>query len=294
MSTHDAHVTGGSAYAAAVTATGEDQDEVLQSRADRPVVRHGDQVRHPRHPWSESVQELLAYLADAGFAESPRPGGVWGDHDDVGYIEGLSGDEACTLVQTDFAVAEVAQLLRRYHDTVEGWQPETEPVWFDGRRGTGSRPGELVCHGDTGPWNLVWDLVRPPGQQLVGLIDWEYATVGTRLTDIGYALHYLAPLRDRSYWHGVLGMARKPRRRHRMAVFAEAYGVRLDEDLVDAVVASQQAGVQLMIDLAALGRPRQIQLIAAGELEREQRAVDWTERHRHKFSRAGATVLPDA
>ena len=41
------------------------------------------------------------------------------------------------------------------------------------------------------------------GEQLVGLIDWEYASVGTRLTDIGYALHYLAPLRDRSYWHGV-------------------------------------------------------------------------------------------
>src|SRR4051794_148714 len=68
------------AYAAAVSAAqiedGTGPDEVLQSRADRPVVRHGDQVRHPRHPWSESVQALLGYLAEAGFAESPRPGGV--------------------------------------------------------------------------------------------------------------------------------------------------------------------------------------------------------------------------
>ena len=290
MSTGDACVSPPFPYSAPVV----EVEEVLQSRADRPVVRHGDQVRHPRHPWSESVHALLAYLAEAGFFESPRPGLLSADFDDVTFIEGISGDEASTVVQSDTAVAEVAQLLRRYHDTVECWQPDVETVWFDGRRGTGTMPGELVCHGDPGPWNLVWDLQRPRGQQLVGLIDWEYASVGTRLTDIGYALHYLAPLRDRSYWHGVLGMARKPRRRHRMAVFAEAYGVRLDEDLVNAVVDAQHAGVQMMVDLAALGRPRQIELIATGELERERRAVEWTARHRHKFSLAGAPVSPDA
>ena len=266
---------------------------MLQDRPDRPVVRHGDQVRHPRQPWSESVHALLAHLAEVGFAESPRPAALSKEGDDVTFLPGISGDEACTLVQTDEAVAEVGGLLRRYHDAVEGWAPAVPPTWFDGRTGTGG-PGELVCHGDPGPWNLVWDLHRPSGRRLVGLIDWEYATIGTRLTDIGYALHYLAPLRDRSYWYGVLGMPRKPRRRHRMAVFAEAYGIAMDEDLVAAVVASQHAGVQRMIDLAALGRPRQVEEIAAGELEREQRAVEWTQRHRHKFSLAGAQVDVDA
>jgi hypothetical protein len=253
-------------------------EEVLQDRADRPVVRIGGIVRHPRQPWSTAVHALLAYLNEAGFSEAPTPGPVAEDHDDVGYIEGVAGDEACLLVASDDAVAAVAQTLRRYHDVVSRWRPEVAPVWFDGQVGTGDGGEHLVCHGDVGPWNLVWR-----DGALVGLIDWEYATVGTRRTDIAYALHYLVPFRDRSYWSDVLGMPRKPRRRHRMAVFAEAYGISVDDQLVDDVLASQQAGVDLMRNLAQLGRPRQQQLVADGELDREHRAVLWGQGHRHKF-----------
>jgi len=251
---------------------------VLQDRPDRPVVRIGDVVRHPRQPWSASVHALLGYLSEAGFAESPQPGPVADDHDDVTYIDGVSGDDACLLVATDEAVAAVASTLRRYHDLVAQWRPAVPPVWFDGQTGTGDGADHLVCHGDPGPWNLVWR-----DGALVGLIDWEYATVGTRRTDVAYALHYLVPFRDRSYWSAVLGMASKPRRRHRMAVFAEAYGIPVDDQLVDDVLASQQAGVDLMRNLAEQGRPRQQQLVADGELDREHRAVLWGQGHRHKF-----------
>jgi hypothetical protein len=254
--------------------------EVLQDRSDRVVVRIGDVVRHPKQPWSTSVHSLLGYLREAGFTEAPRPGPVGPDFDDVGYIEGVSGDDACLLVSTDEAVAAVAQLLRRYHDLVADWQPEVAPAWFDGQVGTGTGD-QLVCHGDVAPWNLIWR-----DGALVGLIDWEYATIGTRHTDIAYALHYLVPFRDRSYWEGVLGMAARPRRRHRMHVFAEAYGIEADDHLVEEVLASQRAGVDLMINLAERGHPRQQQLIADGELDRERRAVLWGEGHRHKF-RAG-------
>ena len=41
--------------------------------------------------------------------------------------------------------------------------------------------------------------------------------------------------------------------------------------------------VGLMVDLASRGRPRQQQMIADGELERERRAVIWGEGHRRKF-----------
>jgi predicted glycosyl hydrolase (DUF1957 family) len=52
---------------------------------------------------------------------------------------------------------------------------------------------------------------------------------------------------------------------------------------VEAVLASQQAGVDLMVSLAAQGRLRQQQQLADGELDRERRAVLWGQGHRHKF-----------
>jgi hypothetical protein len=257
--------------------TSSAEPEVLQAREDRVVLRVGETVRHPSEPWTPSVHALLDYLHAQGFTEAPLPVAVGAEHEEIGYIDGVSGDDACLLVASDEAVAAVAQLLRRYHDIVAGWRPEVPPVWYDAQVGTG-RDDQLVCHGDVGPWNLVWR-----GGQLVGLIDWEYATIGTRRTDIAYALHYLAPFRDRTYWQGTLGLRNRPRRRHRMSVFAEAYGIAVDDQLIDEVIDSQQAGVQMMITLAERGRLRQRRLIADGELDRELRAVTWTADRRDKF-----------
>lgn len=241
------------------------------------VRRIGDRVRAPRDAATESVHALLAHLAERGFTESPRPLALTEEYEEQTFVEGISGDHACLLVASDSAVAAVAELLRRYHDAVADWEPAVTPRWYDGQTGIGG-PDELVVHGDPGPWNLVWR-----DGELVGLIDWEYATVGTRRTDIAYALHFLAPFRDRSYWQGVLGLARRPRRRHRMAVFADAYGITVDEQLVDEVLASQRAGVQKMLDLAERGRQRQRDLIEAGELDREHLAVAWSAHRRDKF-----------
>lgn len=65
--------------------------EVLQDDPHRRVVRVGDTVRRPMHPWSASVHELLRHLAEVGFPYSPRVLGV----DEAGrevlsYVAGVS------------------------------------------------------------------------------------------------------------------------------------------------------------------------------------------------------------
>jgi hypothetical protein len=47
-------------------------EETLQRRDDRVLVRTGDLVRHPLHPWSDATRVLLRHFEAVGFRYSPR------------------------------------------------------------------------------------------------------------------------------------------------------------------------------------------------------------------------------
>ncbi len=111
----------------------------------------GSVVRYGREPWTESVHVLLAYLAERGFTEAPRPLALTEEYEDLSFIDGASGDDACRLVASDSAVAAVAQLLRRYHDAVADWSPG----WH--RTGTTGRSAPAV------PTNSSATATRVPG-----------------------------------------------------------------------------------------------------------------------------------
>jgi hypothetical protein len=83
---------------------------VLRDDPHRQVVRVGDTVRRPVHPWS------------------------------------------CGLVA-------MARLSPEYHEAVQGFRPSGAALWA--AHAGPPRDGELICHGDFGPWNLVWHGTRP-------------------------------------------------------------------------------------------------------------------------------------
>lgn len=252
-------------------------DEVLQDRPDRTVVRAGSTVRHPVQPWTPAVHALLEYLRDAGFPYSPRVVGVEDGVEVLTYIDGQSGPEGWAKVVDEDGLAAAARLLRAYHDTVARWRPADDPVWFTGQVGTGG-PGEVVCHGDFGPWNIVWQGTSP-----VGLLDWEYANLAPPRQEVAYALEYMVPFRDDGTCVEWLRYPGPPDRRRRLELFAAAYGLASAEGLVDEVIAVQRAGVETVRRLAAEGQPRQVAMVADGELERLAGHVDWTVRNRARF-----------
>jgi hypothetical protein len=111
----------------------------------------------------------------------------------LSYLDGESGPQGWAKVVDDTGLTTFARLLRDYHDAVAGFRPPEGLGWCTGDEGV-PREGEVVCHGDLGPWNIVWRAGW--GAHPAGILDWDCARPAPRLHDVAYALEYMAPFRD--------------------------------------------------------------------------------------------------
>lgn len=127
------------------------------------LVRHGDRVRRPTGPWSPAVHEYLRHLASAGFEGSPRVLATGDGWEELTYIEGEvafdpdwqpgRGNRLPPQARTDRALAGAGRLLRALHEAAAGFEPAVTTYRFHPHP---PLPGEVVSHGDLGPWNTVY------------------------------------------------------------------------------------------------------------------------------------------
>ncbi|MFG1711112.1 phosphotransferase [Nonomuraea sp. M3C6] len=134
------------------------------------------------------------------------------------------------------------------------------------------------CHGDFGPWNIVWRGERP-----VGILDWDNARPRPRLHDIAYALEYVAPFRDDAECLRWLRWLTPPNRRHRLELFAAAYGLTSTTGLIDAVIGVQRDVIEQVRRLADAGHRPQVRWIADGFLDEAGQRRAWSRANRHLF-----------
>lgn len=251
-------------------------DEVeLQPGPHRRVVRVGETVRRTPGWWTPAVHDLLRYLNATGFRYAPTLLGFDDEGREVlSYIEGVSGPiEGRRCVVADEGLAAYARLLRVYQDAVSGYRPPPDADWSYGP--LTPQPGDIMCHGDFGPWNLVWE-----GSEPIGIIDWDLAYPGPPLDDVAYALAYSIPFRDDEHAMRWNGFTTPPARRHRIELFADAYGID-SAGLVDLVIERQR---KYAVDLRYL-RDRGLiakwttteSLLGAEEL------APWSDANRHLF-----------
>jgi aminoglycoside phosphotransferase (APT) family kinase protein len=87
-----------------------------------------------------------------------------------------------------YVARQVEGWSRRYRSTRTDDVPDAEDVmgWLEARRPPDV--AERLIHGDWRFDNLVLDLSGPP--RIVGVLDWEMATVGDPLMDVGSSLAY--------------------------------------------------------------------------------------------------------
>jgi len=163
-----------------------DTEEPLAGGNMGPVSRRGDEVLRTSGPWTANVHRLLQLCADSGIEGIPRPLGYTGDgRERLSYLPGtVPAYPMPDWVWAEQVLDDSALLLRGLHDAsvplagvTEGWR---SPV---------REPAEVVCHNDFALYNLVFDDGR-----LVGVIDFDYCSPGSRIWDLAYLAYRLAPL----------------------------------------------------------------------------------------------------
>ena len=211
--------------------------EMLQGGNISRVMKDGRTVLRSTGAWSPFVHQLLQHLAAAGFTEAPVFIEQVGAQERLSFVEGEVGNDPLkAYMQTDQALIEAAQLLRRLHDCTQNFVIPADAAFML----PVMTPHEVICHNDFAPYNCVYR-----NGHLVGVIDFDTAGPGTRLWDMAYAVYRFVPLTNDQHclengWNPI------PDRRVRLKLFCDAYELQDRGELVSTVKRRLQALVDYM------------------------------------------------
>jgi hypothetical protein len=232
------------------------------------VQRVGETIRRPVRRWTPAVHSLLRHLEAVGFPGAPRVLGI--DEQGREILSLLPGAVALRpwprVLRQRRGVIALARFLRDYHDAVRGFVPPPDAEWYV--PGAVWSPGQIVRHGDLGPWNSVWQ-----GNHLVGLIDWDFAEPGMPLEDVAQLAWYLVPLRGADHWREA-GFARMPDLRARLETLCEAYGAS-SAAVLDTLTILQATEIGRTRTLAERGMEPWVSFAARGEIAKIATDMRW-------------------
>ena len=190
------------------------------------IVRRGDRLLRPMGPWSPAVHEYLRYLEAAGFAGAPRVLGTENNREVLTFIDGDVAADPCwqpghghrlpPYARTDAALRGAAKLIRKLHSAAASFRPVITSYRFDPRP---PQPGEVISHGDLGPWNTVYH-----GEIPVAFIDWDSAGPVDPLADLAAAAWTFVPLAPPGQL-AEAGFDPVPDLAARLRTFVDAYGL---------------------------------------------------------------------
>jgi aminoglycoside phosphotransferase (APT) family kinase protein len=190
------------------------------------TVRRGDRLLRPMGSWSPAVHEYLRHLEVAGFGGSPRLLGIEGDREVLTFIDGDvandprwqpgHGHRLPPYARTERALRGAAKLIRQLHSAAAGFQPTITCYRFHPYP---PKAGEIVSHGDLGPWNTVYRDGIP-----VAFIDWDAAEPVDPLADLAVAAWRFVPLASPDQL-AEAGFDPLPDLPARLRTFLDAYGL---------------------------------------------------------------------
>ena len=237
------------------------------------AVRVGDTVRKEAGPWTPAVQALLRHLAEAGFDLAPEPLGL----DELGrevesFLPGTSAYRPWppVLLRVD-GVMQLARTLRRYHDVVRGFDPGLDARWRAGDRPLRAR--EVVCHGDFGAWNTLWQ-----GDELVGVVDWDMAEPDLPIVDVAFLAVHTVPLRSDEKAREA-GFSGPVPRAERLRALCDAYGGITPAEVLEAAATFHVRDRRRTTEWGAEGREPWATFLSKGELATIDDDAMWLSEH---------------
>jgi hypothetical protein len=256
------------------------EEPLVGGRSTEGVVRIGDSVHRPSGPWSPTVQAFLRHLRTNGFTGAPEPRGFdEKGREVVTFIPGevlatpQSPDEPLVLVpypekwRSEEALKAAARSIRSLHDASRGFTTQNTAWRLCDRA---MRDGEIICHGDLGPWNTVYVNGLP-----TAFIDWDSLRPDTPLLDLASAAWHFVPLADEpettSLGFGIIDYG------ERLRVFLDAYGLEERSGFVNALQAAKQRETENVRfwNLAASG--------AADHIGGVAHDLRWLDEHRNQL-----------
>lgn len=200
------------------------------------IVRRGGQLLRPIGPWSAAVHEYLRHLESAGFAGAPRFLGTDDGREILTFIDGEvatdpqwrpgRGHRLPPYARSEAALIAAAGLVRQLHEAARGYRPAQTGYRFHPHP---PRAGEIVSHGDLGPWNTVYRDGVP-----VAFIDWDSAGPIDPVVDLAAAAWAFVPLAPPDRLRQA-GFDPVPDVSARLRLFVDAYGMTDRRTIVPAL-----------------------------------------------------------
>jgi Ser/Thr protein kinase RdoA (MazF antagonist) len=240
------------------------------------TVRVGDTVRKPAGPWTPTIHALLKHLSARGFPV-PQPLGIDEKRREIlSFIDGRASHWPWPdYLKTLDGIERVGAMLRRYHEVVADFAPASPCIWQDCE----SRPpigNEIVCHGDFGPYNIIWR-----NSEIVGVIDWEFARPALPMRDLAWAALTAIPLRVDEGDPTIVFRPTLAEARLRLQSLLSAYGYSHRSEVIDAAIILREEMTDKITTRGTQGLEPWQALLAAGVPEGNARDNAWLIEHRN-------------
>lgn len=190
-------------------------------------------------------------------------------------LEWIEGDAAEVFDENEedsrTRLASIGSLLKDLHDSTAGIADQLEPSSWSLVDPSGNI--EVICHGDSGPGNIVFR-----EGVAFALIDWELAAPGRRAWDLAIALRFWAPFRDPANMRGVEATF-KPKERARLILEGYSAPLELRLECARLLPLNQKVNAEYAIHrVKAKGDEVYANWVAKGGLQRLDRDALWVQK----------------